>query len=317
MSRRATKEQLIAAQGLAQQLEGKPAPVAMSVDEVLSTFAVRRWDRHTKARVQNAFDLVGIDSSPRIGESERGDSIIVRLRETDAEAVDSDVPRGARQGSPAAEGVAPRRSLPMKIALWCLGAAAAAVVGNFVLIPLTHERLRKQIGWAIGHKSLTSVPTSCRDLNWLRPIEIQDASAFYQQNAHVPQDTIDGNRNTAWTSMFRGNPHDVVSWGFGGSGDHRVRLVCLTNGWTKDTPTHGKLGRLARIHVTGEHDEKRMTGKGCNRSVKLPRRDDTDLSGESIPFDCDADVLQVHIDSIHRGSGNPNEVAITDVRMYE
>ena len=256
MSRRATDEQVIAARDLARQLERGGAPLEIPVNELLSSFAEGRLTLYAQARMQDAFDAARITATPSLRHAGRGGSVVVSSQDRGPEAVNTEAPRALHgpptsTGAPSAEpgaaettrSNAPQKALQGVLARWVLLTAAAAVVGALVVVVLQPERTFDRAWWHVGGFTLEG-PTSCQETGWLDEVKVENPNAFTYEPSHSSPNSIDGNRDTAWIQRLRENgTNNWITWGFGS--DHRVRLLCIRNGWTKDDDTHRETGQLS------------------------------------------------------------------------
>jgi hypothetical protein len=318
VSSRATDQQRSAAHELARRLERDGTPVELAVDELLSQFAIRRLTLYARERIQEAFDAAGLLATPDLREVKRGGRLVVS-----SAAARPDPPTsgshsdGATSGHPPAFGGGRRWLLPATaVGRSVLGIAVAAVIGALALEFFDSDRVAGWVAWHAGKLTLTGTPSSCRDPGYLREIEIDSASAFYQQPGHLAGQSIDDDSTTAWIETLRRNGDDLIAWSVG-SGAPRVRLICIRNGWARDIATNSGVGRLARVTLSGARQKKELRGKGCRKTVKLPKRPADEFGAfESIPFDCAATIVRLHVESIHPGTGDPDDVALSDVRLY-
>jgi len=318
VSSRATDQELIAARELARRLQRDGTPIELPVDELLAQFAIRRLTLYSRERIQEAFEAAGLAATPEIREIKRGRRLVVSTSAappgpptSGAHSVDAtsaqqhDVGGGRRWFLPA---TALGKSL--------LGVVAAALVGALVLEFFDTDRMAGWVAWHSEKRTLTGTPSSCRDPGYLREIEIETASAFYQQQAHLAGQSTDNDSTTAWMQTLRRNGDDLIAWSVG-SDARRVRLICIRNGWARDIATNARVGRLARVTLSGARGKKELRGKGCRKSVKLPKRAADEFGAfESIPFDCEATIVRLHVESIYPGTTNPDDVALSDVRLY-
>jgi hypothetical protein len=208
----------------------------------------------------------------------------------------------------------PRGNALKKLALWALGLFAAAVLGVTIFDESLLKRNLERARWHIEQGTLNGAPSSCGEPEWLRKVKIESASAYTYVEPHVARKSIDEVQDTAWIQPLQEvEKNNYIFWGFGPDLP-RIRLVCIRNGWAKDTGTNRNTARLNEIIVQGKRDEKIV----CEKSVTLPKRPEGKFGQfESIPFDCEVGRVGVYVESIHPGAESPQQLAISDVRFYE
>jgi hypothetical protein len=174
--------------------------------------------------------------------------------------------------------------------------------------------------WDVEHTTVTGAPSSCKDTGWLREIEVTNASAFYEFNAHPARYSFDQDRRvTAWRQPIHDNHKNYIIWTLSTNpaSTHHVRLICIINGWSQNYDTYRNTGRVHKVHVVGLKHEKPLAREGCDKTRRLKDTPPERVGAVvSIRFDCDAHSVRLTILSTYDGLAKRNDVAISDVRFY-
>jgi hypothetical protein len=175
----------------------------------------------------------------------------------------------------------------------------AGIVVAFVVTATGHATLSR-----IGSLASGSHPT-CSDPKWL--LQIPDnqitSSAIYTDEDHYPDLTIDGSRDTAWlqwwpTSDFKDNipQYNRIAWGLSSSGTYDLRLICIVNGWSRDTLTYGETEpiKTTTIDLNNEH---------CPRYNE--NLSNTYIAWQQVSVSCKSSKVTMYIVSTYRSAGTP------------
>jgi hypothetical protein len=314
-----------AAKDLARDVIQAGGFLPMDLEEVLSRFNVRRPTDASKARVEAALRGASVKCYPTVTRAQKHDSLALTVENADAPRVTRD------QASPARAGVGrtdahhsmsgsshppAKRPFWRRPLVWLGGTIAAAIIGTIV----TSDWVRQPLQYAGALTPLGHTPV-CGDTGWLREVDVVHGNAQrLDYLRHPARDTLDDDESTSWIDKFDGS-HFYISWYFGSKAGH-IKLICIRNGWARDTTTYTGAGRLRAVQIVGFRRGKKATGGRCTVSHSFSERRNNFIDYEGVAFDCRVDGINMYIlrnrpGTLIRGFDlSPKTVAISDVSFY-
>jgi hypothetical protein len=185
---------------------------------------------------------------------------------------------------------------------WVLGIVGivAGIVVAFVVTATGHATLSR-----IG-SIVSGAQPSCSDPKWL--LQVPDnqitSSAIYVYEDHYPDLTVDGSRYTAWlqwwpTSDFKHNipQYNRIAWSLSSSGPYDLRLICIEDGWDRDTLAYGETEAI-RNAMIGLNEQQ------CpNHNETLSN---TYLAWQQVNVSCQTSKVTLYVKSTYRPAGIPD-----------
>jgi hypothetical protein len=289
----------------------------MTFDELLAAFGVRRVTPASRSRINTALDTAGVKCYPDVRTTDDVRQVALTApvsREPLNQPSKAPVSTGA---TALADGQGEGRSL------WHASLAVLTLLGipsliaSLVLLSPGVKQFFSKAEWNISH-GFDGYP-SCSDPGWLREVKPTVSHAQKQvSDEYAPENTLDDDVRTAWMEKWRGDGGpDFIGWQF--ARRFNIRLVCIRNGWTRDTAVYNGTGRPKSVRLVGYKKSKEI--KSCGKVHRFDADARDYKAYQTLRFACDrASGAGLYIRSGYPPDGQPlltgTYVAISDVRFY-
>ncbi|MFG3438352.1 NADase-type glycan-binding domain-containing protein [Nonomuraea sp. NPDC047897] len=202
-------------------------------------------------------------------------------------------------------------------AWFMLGALFTTAIGIFgtALYEDKARNIVDRIAWVMdGTPAITcnSIP------KWYRKIAPKSiaANTVYQDNndtSYVAANAADGNADTAWIGNYDAPNAKYMSWIF--DRETNIRLICITNGYTRTGANYSMNGRVQLATLTGcGNEDIHFTMPDHWDPEKKDPGDYREYVEKAV--DCTPGYMRLWINKIYPAVDAKKTVAIADVTFY-